>query len=337
MYLSNVLASWLRRSEVRTRTVLGIVVAVHGIAVGSLVCLQGCRPSSTASGTVSETPPPVMMPPTVASASTSTGPGPTTASVSSAMLPFTTTYVVSKGDSLSVIAKKFGVRTRDIADLNQLKNPNKIRAGQKLLLPGTVDVSKPRAVRAGRSAPKAGPNQYVVKKGDTLSHIAKRHGTTTRALREANKLTSDLIRVNDVLALPRGSGARPVTRVASTTSTPSAPQAAGTKQAAAVTPELEDDPQPVELEPVPELPPMPAVVEAPPDPVVEEAVATEPAAEEDTGGEFLVHVVAKDEDVFDVALRYTVLPDEVRRLNNLEGNELQEGQRLKIKVSGIPE
>jgi len=317
---------------VRTKTVLGIVVAVHVIAVGSLICLQGCRSTTTTGGDAMSSPPPPVMPPPAFSAPAVTRTGPKTASVSSAVLPFTSTYVVTKGDSISVIAKKFGVRTRDIVDLNQLKNPNKIRVGQKILLPGSVDTSKPLAVRSTGVAPKAGANQIVVKKGDTLSQLAKRHGTTTRALRDVNKLTSDMIRINQVLSLPSGSSAPSVARA----QTPS-PSSAAPQEGRAIKP-TQAVQTPSVAAPAPaatELPPMPVIEEA--EPIVGETLAAEPTGEVDAGVDFIVHTVAKNEDVFDVALRYTVLPDEVRRLNKLDGNELQEGQRLKIKVSGIPE
>lgn len=48
----------------------------------------------------------------------------------------TFTYTVKKGESLDIIAKKFGVKKQDIIALNGIKNENFIKAGQKILLPG---------------------------------------------------------------------------------------------------------------------------------------------------------------------------------------------------------
>lgn len=45
------------------------------------------------------------------------------------------TYVVSSGDNLTSIAKKFGVKMSDILVLNDLDSPSKIRRGQKLKIP----------------------------------------------------------------------------------------------------------------------------------------------------------------------------------------------------------
>jgi LysM repeat protein len=43
---------------------------------------------------------------------------------------------------------------------------------------------------------------YIVRDGDTLGHIAQRHGITTAELRQANKLSGDLIRVGQKLEIP---------------------------------------------------------------------------------------------------------------------------------------
>lgn len=45
--------------------------------------------------------------------------------------------------------------------------------------------------------------EYKVKSGDTLTAIAKKYNTTVSALKKANGLTSDLIKVNQILKLPK--------------------------------------------------------------------------------------------------------------------------------------
>lgn len=52
-----------------------------------------------------------------------------------------------------------------------------------------------------KSAPKA--RTYTVKKGDTLGAIARRNGTSVKALKRANNLKSDLIHINQKLSIPR--------------------------------------------------------------------------------------------------------------------------------------
>lgn len=53
----------------------------------------------------------------------------------------------------------------------------------------------------------AGASRHVVAKGETLSSIAKRHGTTVAALKSTNNLKSDLIVPGQRLVIPgRGAG-----------------------------------------------------------------------------------------------------------------------------------
>ena len=61
-------------------------------------------------------------------------------------------------------------------------------------------VQKTDAPVEGSSA--ASATVYLVKSGDTLSHIAKTHGTTVKALKSANDLASDRIVVGQQLKIP---------------------------------------------------------------------------------------------------------------------------------------
>jgi LysM repeat protein len=117
------------------------------------------------------------------------------------------TYVVGKGDSLSVIAKRCGVSQADIMVLNNISNPNVIRQGQKLKLPASAKLSKLEAGAASTPSPAApaaasgSGAHYVVKSGDSLSVIAQRNGTTVKALKETNNLKNDTIFVGQKLSL----------------------------------------------------------------------------------------------------------------------------------------
>ncbi|MEM9058595.1 MAG: LysM peptidoglycan-binding domain-containing protein, partial [Pseudomonadota bacterium] len=46
------------------------------------------------------------------------------------------------------------------------------------------------------------PQRYRIERGDTLSEIANRFGVSTRSLRAANALSSDRIRIGQVLVIP---------------------------------------------------------------------------------------------------------------------------------------
>ncbi|CAD2077017.1 LysM peptidoglycan-binding domain-containing protein [Jeotgalicoccus meleagridis] len=86
-----------------------------------------------------------------------------------------TTYKVQSGDTLSGIAQKFGTTTKALQNLNGISNPNKIFAGQVLKVKGTT---------------KAKTSTYTVKPGDTLSGIASKYGTTTKALQNLNGIAN---------------------------------------------------------------------------------------------------------------------------------------------------
>ena len=48
-------------------------------------------------------------------------------------------------------------------------------------------------------------SRHVIERGDTLSGIASRYGVSVAALRKANSLKRDLVKVGQVLTIPRGS------------------------------------------------------------------------------------------------------------------------------------
>jgi membrane-bound lytic murein transglycosylase D len=129
-------------------------------------------------------------------------------------------YRVRRGDTLSRIAARFGVRTRDLMAANGIRKANHIRVGQVLEIPGRTRVvavapspaPEPAAERAsaapGGRAASAG-SRYRVRSGDTLGRIAKRHGVSERALADANGIrNSSLVRIGQVLRIPDG-GASP--------------------------------------------------------------------------------------------------------------------------------
>ena len=64
--------------------------------------------------------------------------------------------------------------------------------------------ARPQTTQARpKPRPQPQPTRYTVKRGDTLSAIARRNGTTVAALRRANGISGDLIRPGQVLRIPR--------------------------------------------------------------------------------------------------------------------------------------
>jgi membrane-bound lytic murein transglycosylase D len=95
-------------------------------------------------------------------------------------------YVVIRGDSLSVIARRFNTSVSRLVSLNQLPSRNRLAIGQRLLLPqDNVDTPVPTLALADLAATDGG---YTVGRGDTVSLIAARYGITEQALLAVNAL-----------------------------------------------------------------------------------------------------------------------------------------------------
>ena len=81
----------------------------------------------------------------------------------------TSTYIVKKGDTLSSIASKFGLSVKQIADINNITDINKIYEGQLLKINDTK-------------------TYYTVKYGDNATKIAQKYGITVQEIARLNGL-----------------------------------------------------------------------------------------------------------------------------------------------------
>ncbi len=99
----------------------------------------------------------------------------------------TVTYTVRSGDSLWLIAQRYGTTVNAIRQANGLTS-DALRIGQVLKIP----VSQGPYV------------EYTVRSGDTLWLLSRRYGTTVEAIRQANGLTSNVLQIGQVLRIPVG-------------------------------------------------------------------------------------------------------------------------------------
>ncbi|MCY4356630.1 MAG: LysM peptidoglycan-binding domain-containing protein [Gammaproteobacteria bacterium] len=90
-------------------------------------------------------------------------------------------YVVTRGDSLSVIARRFDTTVSQLVALNQLRSRHRIQIGQRLLLPQDTN-----AVQLTENAAPPAEGLYTVRRGDTVSRIAARYGVTEQDLLAVN-------------------------------------------------------------------------------------------------------------------------------------------------------
>ncbi len=283
----------------KTPVLMAVIAGLHICVVGMFILIQGC---GTPQGAASvEPPPPAPMPPKETAGqpelrSQPVTPQPVTRQPSRPATPpaDTKVYTVQKGDMLSTIARQAGVTTRELIELNQLQNPDRIRVGQELLLPPYAnDVGR---AGSGTSATAGSPSsassaasggEYVVKKGDSLSKIAAEQGTTVKALQRANDLSdADFIRIGQTLTIPGGA--------VSTSSRGSSPSPASTEEA-----------------PAPEPAPAPATPAEP-------AVSADDDRPAPTRDDAFPYTVIEGETLSDIAANFGVLKEDLMKLNNLE-------------------
>ena len=100
-------------------------------------------------------------------------------------------YRVRRGDTIYGIALKYGITQRSIRKTNNLRT-SRLRIGQRLVL-----VIPPRAQPRLTS----GKNVHVVRRGETLSSIARRHGTTVTKIRMLNNLRTTRISIGQRLKI----------------------------------------------------------------------------------------------------------------------------------------
>lgn len=109
-------------------------------------------------------------------------------------------YIVKRGDTLSQIAKDYGVSVQSIVDNNGIVNPNLIYVGQKLIIKGGTE-------NAGGEQ-----NQvvYIVKRGDSLSQIAQNYRVSVQSIVNSNNIANpNLIYVGQRLVIKGTQGFQP--------------------------------------------------------------------------------------------------------------------------------
>ncbi len=230
----------------------------------------------------------------------------------------TTTYVVRKGDTLSQICKRYGVALSEVMSINSIASANKIIVGQKIKLPGKIDLGNPHHVSSAprKSLAKApeGSCIYVVKKGDCLSVIAHRAGVKTKAIREANGLSNDMIYVGKKLIIP---GVKKMPKsVTRSTGTVNKPVSSSKPVKTPVPPVASGNDFSL-----PDLAPEQAESDVPEVVKPDAGTAT---------GTVQYYIVKPDDNILSVASEFNVSIADLRSANNLTSDILTSGQRLKI-------
>ena len=198
--------------RVRRGDSLSRIAQRFGTSVGAIRRMNGLRGSRIHPGQVlklSESPPAPKQaagPDPTASAKATAQPGSTQAPASrakaAAAAPSTQApaaqpklYRVRRGDSLTIIARRFGTSIGEIRRANRLKG-SRILVGQKLKIPVRA------TAQANRQTAGAANGRYRVRRGDSLGAIAKKFGVSVRQLRAANAIRGHLIHPGQTLIVP---------------------------------------------------------------------------------------------------------------------------------------
>ena len=128
-------------------------------------------------------------------------------------------HTVVAGENLNTIANRYGVTAQNLRQWNGLKS-NAVAAGRRITVhlnnggirfaaastPTTPAPTASTATKASTStADVSGSATYRVQSGDTLYAIARKYpGMTVDKIKSANQMTSDKLRIGQVLTIPGG-------------------------------------------------------------------------------------------------------------------------------------
>lgn len=180
-------------------------LVITGTILTSLVATSGFTPGTASANTIDST--------KVAYASTEEI---KTRSISRSTDNSVKTHKVAKGETLSGIARKYKVTLSNLRSWNpKITNPNRIYIGQ------IINVSKISSGASTSAVKPANTSTYKVKSGDTLSKIAKKHGTTVSAIQKLNPSIKNInkIRVGQVIKI-KGTAAATSTQAKPSTAKP---------------------------------------------------------------------------------------------------------------------
>ena len=115
-------------------------------------------------------------------------------------------HTVRRGESMSVLARRYRTSVRAIMALNGLKSKSYIKVGWKLKIPTKETYASLREASppVSTSKPGATSSQYAVRKGDSLWKIANQFGTTTKAIQTLNHLSNTHLKIGQSLLIPKG-------------------------------------------------------------------------------------------------------------------------------------
>jgi murein DD-endopeptidase MepM/ murein hydrolase activator NlpD len=112
---------------------------------------------------------------------------------------------VRYGETVDSIAREHGVPVSALMQTNGIRDRGQIRPGQRLVIPRYVSATGKSGPAYAASQAPVGGSVHVVKSGETLMSISRRHGLTLTALAQANHIhASKKLSVGERITIPAG-------------------------------------------------------------------------------------------------------------------------------------
>ncbi|MBQ3240565.1 MAG: LysM peptidoglycan-binding domain-containing protein [Akkermansia sp.] len=261
-------------------------------------------------------------------------------------------YTVVAGDTLSGIATRHHTKTRTLIELNKLDINKPLQLNQKLLiptrggtLPATAKTTESRQDPGffswlfGQSSPvkeEAQPQShrvYTVVAGDTLSAIARSHGTRTKTLIDLNRLDINKpLQINQKLLIPTPGKAAPTTRRSVTPPQQEGNQENPPTETTATTQETGSTPQQQDNTVTPTT-----ATEQPLPPAPQQTPA--PAADSPPPAPANSYIIQPGDTLFAIARKLNISPDKLMEANGLTpetADKLQAGASLNLPTPQHP-
>ncbi|MDR1399229.1 MAG: LysM peptidoglycan-binding domain-containing protein [Treponema sp.] len=98
------------------------------------------------------------------------------------------THVVRQGETITSIARTYGVDANKLMSVNNITDPQRLQVGKRLVIPSVASIA------------------HRVERGETLYGIARQYGIDVKTLRSINNLSETyVLKVGDILSIPHES------------------------------------------------------------------------------------------------------------------------------------